>query len=140
MDSDINLSEVRSLVKDSRKAINHASSLFAQEVWGNIGEFAPKKTGRLAGSFKLDQVGERTHSIYSNVKYAAVQNWGSDPYMIYPRQAQALRFKIKGQWIFAKEVLHPGINPTYYIEGGISAAEQRIDEFVAIALDKEGLT
>ncbi|WP_373896381.1 HK97 gp10 family phage protein [Virgibacillus sp. CBA3643] len=136
---EITNNDLKSLLPKFRKALNHGSSLLAQEVWGNIMEFSPQNHGRLSGSWKLQKQGERRHLISTNVEYALVQDQGSDPYEIYPRQAQSLRFQIGGQVIYAKSVSHPGIQGTNYISGAISAGESRVDEFIQTALESEGL-
>ncbi|MGP4041899.1 HK97 gp10 family phage protein [Gracilibacillus sp. D59] len=102
-------------------------------------EFSPADNGRLAGSWQLQERGQ-DFAVGTDVEYALAQNNGVDPFMIYPRKAQALRFKVNGQVIFAKEVLHPGFEGSHYIEGAISATESRIPEFVEMSLAEEGLT
>ena len=102
-------------------------------------ENSPQRHGRLAGSWQLSQISEREYMISTSVAYAAVQNDGSDPYEIFPRNAQVLAFEIGGEMIFAKRVQHPGIEGTGYIDESIEQTESRVDEFVSIALDSEGL-
>ncbi|UOQ43355.1 HK97 gp10 family phage protein [Halobacillus salinarum] len=140
MRAEIDFNELRQLVPKIRRALNTSTSLLGQEVWGNLMEFSPQNHGRLAGSWHLQQQGERLFIVGTSVEYAAVQNDGSDPYMIYPRQAEVLRFVVGGQVIYAKEVMHPGITGTHYIEGSIAKAESRIEEFVYTALSREGLS
>lgn len=139
MEFDITRNDLEKLIPKVKRALQEAHNLTALEVWGNLMEFSPQDHGRLAGSWKLAKKGALESVIGTTVEYAKVQNDGSDPYMIYPRQAQALRFKVDGQTIFAKSVLHPGIQGTHYIEGSIAAAESRVPEFVRMALDQEGL-
>lgn len=136
---EITQNDLDDLVPKIKRSINHASSLLAQEVWGNIMEFSPQDHGRLAGSWKLQKQGDRLYLIGTSVQYALVQDQGSDPYEIYPRQAKSLRFVIGGQVIYAKSVSHPGIQGTNYISGAIAASENRVNEFIAMALEREGL-
>lgn len=138
-DSEISMDDLEKIVPRIQRSLNRSTEFMALEVWGNLQEFSPQEHGRLAGSWKLEKKGNRSYIVGSNVEYALVQNDGSDPYMIYPRQAKVLRFKIKGEWIFATEVLHPGIQGTHYIEGSIAAADKRKNEFIEMALREEGL-
>lgn len=122
-----------------RRALQISHSYLSQEIWGNIREYAPVDHGRLAGSFVLDEKGYLVSTISSNVEYALVQNRGSDPYTIEPNQAQALRFTVGGNVVFATHVDHPGVPGTHYIDRGIADAEQRIDEFVRRGIKEAGL-
>jgi len=136
---EINRDDLDKLIPKVKRALQKTHDLTAQELWGNLMEFSPQDHGRLAGSWVLQRKGKMESTIGTKVKYALVQNDGSDPYMIYPRQAKSLRFSVAGGFIFAKAVLHPGIQGTHYIEGSIAAAESRIPQFVQMALDQEGL-
>lgn len=79
MDSEISKAELDQLVPRIKRSLNRAPDLMAQEVWGNLAEFSPVDTGRLAGSWKMQKKGNRLFSIGTNVVYALVQNDGSDP-------------------------------------------------------------
>lgn len=139
MPTEITRNDLDKLKPQMKDAFGHAHDLMSQDLWGNIMELSPVNEGRLAGSWVLNKQGHMFSTVSTNVKYALVQNDGSDPYEIFPRAGQALRFEIGGQVIFAKSVSHPGIAGTKYIEGSISKTESRIDDFVEIALQKEGL-
>lgn len=139
MPLEITVNDLEKIAPRIRKALGHSHDLTAMDFWGNIRENSPQDTGRLAGSWALQKRGYMQSTVSTNVKYALVQNDGSDPYEIFPRVAKALRFEISGQVIFAKSVLHPGIAGSKYIEGSIAQTESRISEFVEMALEGEGL-
>lgn len=139
MPIEITQNDLDKMIPQFRRALQRSHDYTAQDLWGNLREFSPQDHGRLAGSWTLTKRGEMYSTVGTSVKYALVQSEGSDPYMIYPRVAKALRFEIDGDVIFAKEVLHPGIQGTKYIDGAISATNDRIAEFVEMALDEEGL-
>ena len=139
MDAEFDQQDLDKLIPRVKKALQNAHDLTAKELWGNLMEFSPQDHGRLAGSWKLQRVGAMESTVGTSVEYALVQNDGSDPYMIYPRGAKALRFEIGGGVIYAKSVRHPGIQGTHYIEGSIAATESRIPEFIEMALAQEGL-
>lgn len=139
MQSTVTKKEFEQILPKIRQALDRSSSLTAQEVWGNLMEESPFDTGRLAGSWKLDQQAPRVFVVGTSVKYAAVQNDGRGPYDIYPKKASALRFKIGGKVIFAKHVRHPGIKGKHYVEESIDQANDRIAEFVDQAIEEVGL-
>jgi hypothetical protein len=136
---EITQNDLKKMIPQFKRAFQRSHELTALDLWGNLQEFSPQDHGKLAGSWRLQKKGNLHSTVGTNVKYALVQDEGSDPYMIYPRQAQVLRFEISGQVIFAKEVMHPGIQGTNYIEGSIAATNKRVSEFVEMALDEEGL-
>lgn len=139
MPSEITQNDLKNMIPKLKRALGYSHDLTAQNLWGNLREFSPQDHGRLAGSWALKRTGNMESTVSSNVKYALVQNEGSDPYEIFPRGAKALRFEVGGRVIFAKSVLHPGIAGTKYIDGAIAETESRISEFVEIALDRERL-
>ena len=65
-------------------------------------------------------------SIGTNVKYAAVHEFGTGPFIIRPKNKKALRFSVGGAFHFAKSVRHPGF-PARRMFG--SAIEERLPEY-----------
>lgn len=139
MPTDITRNDLDNMLPQFKRAMERSHDLTALDVWGNIMDNSPQDHGRLAGSWELNKMGGMHSTVSTGVKYALVQNDGSDPYEIFPRAGTALRFEIGGTVIFAKSVLHPGITGTKYIEGSIAQTENRVSEFVQIALDEQGL-
>lgn len=139
MPLEITQNDLNKMIPQFRRALRRSHDLTAQDVWGNLREYSPQNHGRLAGSWVLQRQGEMYSTVGTSVKYALVQNDGSDPYDIFPRTASALMFTIGGSVIFAKRVRHPGIKGKKYIEKSIDETNSRAREFVEMALDMEGL-
>ncbi|MED4126312.1 HK97 gp10 family phage protein [Halalkalibacterium halodurans] len=139
MSLEINDKELQELVPKMRRALQTAHNLKAQDLWGNLMQESPQNHGYLAGSWSLQQRGDLLSAISTHVVYALVQNDGSDPYEIVPKNASALRFEVNGQTVFSKRVQHPGIKGKQYIERSIEMTENRLEDFVAIGLAREGL-
>ena len=128
--------ELERMGADVRRVINRAVEMTALEVWGNLAREAPVDHGRLAGSFQLEQVGDNQWRIVSGVDYALAVWEGTQPHRIEPVNAQALRFEIAGEVIFAKWVDHPGTEGDDYPGRAFDAAQERVDEFIQIAIDE----
>ncbi len=62
------------------------------------------------------KVGTRTAS------YVLAHHNGSEPHVIRPRRAKALRFVIDGRVVFAAKVDHPGSPGTYFLTRALPAA------------------
>jgi HK97 gp10 family phage protein len=74
---------------------------------------APVDTGNLARSIDEDPITFVTPfhidtGVTAHANYARYVHEGTRPHIIRPRHAQALRFKIGSQVIFAASVRHPG--------------------------------
>jgi phage gpG-like protein len=65
-------------------------------------------------------------SIGTNVKYAAVHEFGTGPFTIRPKNKKALRFSVGGAFHFAKQVRHPGFPARHMIRSGI---EERMENY-----------
>lgn len=55
-------------------------------------------------------------TISFNTDYAEYVNDGTRPHIIRPRRAQALRFVVGGQIVFARVVRHPGTRANPFLD------------------------
>lgn len=106
-------------------------------------QHAPVKTGELVNSITYTQNGhEGSFGPNPVTVKAVVMEKGSDPYIIRPKNAQALRFVVGGRVVFAKEVKHPGVQGFRYMEKAREAVEPQIKadvrEAVRRALRRRG--
>lgn len=92
------------------------------------------RSGRLRGSVRATTpriTGKSiTTSIGTNVKYAAVHEFGTAPYIIRPKNKKALRFSVGTAFHFAKQVRHPGFLARRMFQTGVE--ERRSDYTEAI--------
>lgn len=88
------------------------------------------RSGRLRGSVRATKPVVNGTSISSsigtNVKYAAVHEFGAAPFTIRPKNKKALRFSVGGAFHYAKSVRHPGF-PARRMFG--SAIEERREDY-----------
>lgn len=131
--------EIPQLGQKIRRAFGIYLDMTARFLQGEVTERSPVETGRLQNSWFLDRAGEFVRNVFSTAGYAFVVSEGSDPYTITPNDAQALRFEVDGQVIYAKSVQHPGIEGSGYIGEAIEATESRLEQFANEAFDEVGL-
>jgi hypothetical protein len=88
----------------------------------NIATLAPKKTGRLAGSFYIHRTGKGSGQVTSDLVYAAIQDIGG---LIYPKNVTYLRFMGKeGNWVYTKGPVK--IPATHYFTMGIQETKESL--------------
>lgn len=90
---------------------------------GPLARETPKRTGKLARSTYFRIAGGPRDQRLEVLQPAMTEEgafygfWvreGTDPHIIRPRRAKALRFEIDGEIIFAMKVNHPGTDPNPY--------------------------
>ena len=88
---------------------------------------APVRKGRLRGSIRkrVDLVNLEAE-VGPGVPYAVFVEFGTRPHIIRPVRAQALRFEVGGEIVFAKLVRHPGTRPQPFMRETAEAVERRI--------------
>lgn len=153
------LSKIKQLGAQGETIINKSVVETAIEAVSEMQRNTPVKTNRLRSSehFELPetttyQYSDSKGSIYNgklyanlpklsvafgtNVDYAADVNYGTKPHTIKPINASALRFKIGGNYVFAKSVKHPGTKGYRFFEAGVKKAEDILPERLSINFEK----
>ena len=101
------------LTRSGRKKLEDALLKKGLQVERYAKQFCPVDTGRLRSSIttKLEYRGSTPIvRIGTNVEYAPFIEFGSEPYIIEPDEAEALHWQdAAGEDVFAKKVEHPGI-------------------------------
>lgn len=106
-------------------------------------QLAPVDSGRLRSSIQLrpaHRTGNRIEgSVGTNLKYAPFQEAGTGIYgprrqPIRPKAAKALRFKVGGKWVFAREVR--GSKPRWYFRGSLEQNRRRTEGYFDQALSE----
>lgn len=60
-------------------------------------------------------------------KYGIFVELGTKPHVITPKRGRMLRFKINGQYVYARRVNHPGTKGLYFMKEGLEASLPTID-------------
>jgi hypothetical protein len=87
-------------------------------------------TNRLRGSLRASKatISESgvTSAIWTNVKYAGPNEFGSKPHKILPKKGKALKFEFNGNTLYRRSVNHPGTPARAPIRRGI---EDRLPQY-----------
>jgi len=105
------------------QAINQAQAEASRRV--------PVDTGALRDDISIDR-GDRWAAIWNTLHYAPHVNFGTDAHTITPNEADALRFEVDGEEVFAQKVEHPGTPATWYMtDAALDAFIDSIDRIEA---------
>lgn len=90
----------------------------------------PVDTGNLRSSQRLFirlTAKRAVARVFTRVNYAAPVHEGSNgPYVILPKRKKALKFKVGGQTIIVKKVIHPGNKPRPFLrQATLDVAKRR---------------
>lgn len=98
---------------------------------------APKgKTKRLYQSITTTTMREG-YRVSVGAYYGVYVDQGTDPHVIRPRNAKALRFTIGNKVVFAKKVNHPGTKATHFFTNAVQRDGQKYaDREFPKALDR----
>lgn len=125
----------------SKEMLSSGMSKTAQDLIRNLQINSPVDHGLLKGWFVESQTDEEV-IIKSPAIYAAYQNYGTEPYDIYPK-GQAVYHAGKqltaGSALWwpgaehpVKHVRHPGLKAKHFVEDSIEQTQSRIAEFFTI--------
>lgn len=128
------------LAENIRAAFDRYLDLVALEAEGNLVEFSPVETGRLQQSWFIEVPGQNERIVASTAGYAIAvsEGWERD-HRIYPQDAEALRFEVDGNVVYAAWVGPASFEGTGYIDEAIKKTEQRLDFLAEKALDEENV-
>jgi len=88
---------------------------------------APERTGRLRRSIrKRLNLAALEAEVAPTVEYAVYVEVGTRPHVIRPVRAQALRFEVEGEIVFARLVRHPGTKPNPFVRGTAEQTRRQI--------------
>lgn len=101
------------------------SSIIVQEL---IRQNSPVRTGALRDSITIERTSVDTVIVGPTAPYAPFVEFGVAAHEIVPVRAEALRFTIDGETVFAKRVMHPGFEGRAFIKQSSEEAIPRLRE------------
>lgn len=111
------------------QAVRRSADIIEREVLMRT----PVRTGRLLESIKVRK-GWKWVTVGTDIEYAAYIEEGVRPHVILPRVKEALYWE--GAPHPVRKVLHPGIRPRKFMEGGFLASLPKIEKEFDKALRK----
>jgi HK97 gp10 family phage protein len=115
----------------SALSIPRIGPFFIMEVIGEgyrlLRSEAPVKTEKLRQSIRQQSRGLKGE-VTIGAPYAVFVATGTQPHIIRPARAQALRFEVAGDIIFSTLVRHPGTKPNPFIRRAAERLARRIPE------------
>lgn len=110
----------------------------------NTGPHLRHKNGHLRSSWKMQRARRTSNNIEgrvsSNSDYAAIHEFGGTipAAVIKPRNSQALRFFVGGQWVFAKSANRPAVTipKRPYVKPAIEKKRDDIQRVIAKEITK----
>lgn len=99
------------ILRAARTAAASEIAIGARQISNRAKILTPVDTGRLRASihYTISHSGNPSATVYTNVNYAPYVHDGTRPHVIRPRRrGGALRFRVGGAIVYAREVHHPG--------------------------------
>lgn len=113
----------------SKEMISEGLNKTSQELIRNLMINSPVDHGLLK-QWAVTGQSDTEVNIQSPAEYAVYQNYGTDPYLITPKNKKALFWP--GADHPVKMVQHPGITGKHFVEESIEQTQARISEFFTI--------
>lgn len=118
------------------EAVDAGTEQTAYDVLQDAQRNAPVKTGELRDSGRVVARGGGWAVEFTAV-HAKPQEYGAGPHLIRADEAEVLRFPGEGgEWVFRKEVSHPGNAPQPYLRPALDANQRRHAQHILSEIDR----
>jgi len=126
---------LRDAADSADESIDDALLETALDVEAGAKRRAPVDTGTLRGDIRTRKARPGVYYTGNTVEYAPAMEYGSQPHLITPTDADALRFKVDGEVVFASRVNHPGTEAQPYLRPALAAVRKDLPENIAAELE-----
>lgn len=118
-------------------AVDIAVRRLTRRMAGTAARVAPKDTGQLARSIEAYRRDLMSWGFGTDLEYGPPVEYGSDPHIIRPDDAEALAFPGEdGETVFAAKVEHPGTPPQPFVRKAFREHESELEREINTELDR----
>jgi hypothetical protein len=103
----------------------------AKEILSNIQSSATHKGKKIKSTYEYKRIGKTKFVVGHKSLIAKYLEYGTKPHWIRPRNKSVLRFRKNGNWVFAKEVYHPGTRPYSSLSNAVKVARSFLKQRIA---------
>jgi hypothetical protein len=122
----IGAEELASRLKNLRLAFKPMGKDWATDTAQKSSRSSPRRTGKLAGSFRVKSATQRRATVVA-IFYGRFVNRDTKPHTIKARNAPSLIFNVGGRTIFARAVRHRGTRGTRFVDkAAVSALHEHV--------------
>lgn len=127
--------DLESMADEVQEALDSAVQKTAFQVERSAKQNAPVDTGTLRASLRTTPTGPAEYAVGTNVEYAPDVEFGTQPHVITPDGAEALRFEgAGGDIVFAQRVEHPGTPAQPFLRPALNEHESDLEANIAAAI------
>lgn len=127
--------ELRAAAADVDEVVDRAVKETALEVERSAKQNAPVDTGTLRSSIETAPSGVGEYLVGTNIEYAPDVEFGTDPHVITPDEADALAFEgSDGELVVTQRVKHPGTPAQPFLRPAIDEHESTLTRNIAAAI------
>ena len=127
--------ELRAAAADVDEVVDQAVEKTALEVERSAKQNAPVDTGTLRSSIQTAPAGVAEYLVGTNIEYAPDVEFGTDPHVITPDEADALAFEgSDGELVFTQRVEHPGTPAQPFLRPAVDEHESTLTRNIAAAI------
>jgi HK97 gp10 family phage protein len=128
--------DLESMADGVQDALDRAVQKTALQVERSAKQKAPVDTGTLRASIQIAPDGVAAYLVGTSVEYAPDVEFGTQPHVITPTDAEALRFEGSGgDIVYAQSVDHPGTPAQPFLRPAIREHESDLVENIRAAID-----
>lgn len=97
---------------------------------------APRDTGELIENISAEQIAPGEWRVVSAADHARPVEFGARPHTITPTDADALRFEIDGDVVYASKVDHPGQDAQPYFRPAMDSVQSELARNISDAITR----
>jgi len=118
------------------EAVDVALRKTSRKVESTASISAPADTGRLENSSFSRREARDRWVVGFSAEYAKPVEFGSEPHVITPDTAEALKFTVDGETVYTSKVNHPGTHPQPYLRPAVREHSNYLTRQLERELDK----